>query len=378
MTKHATALVQTGPQQLEYRQVELPADLPPGAAIVKVEANGLCHSDVDAYDGTDPLFEGNPAGRYPRIMGHEIVGRIERLGPATENRSSLAVGDLVAINPFIGCGACPYCVDDNRPQCTGWDTASNLYGFIPTTFGPGLWGGYATHVYVHPNTILYRFGDHIDPLDASLWNLLAGGIQWAVMNPKMQPGARVAILGCGQRGLACVIAVRAHGAGHVLTSGLSRDADKLRLSREFGADTTVDVETQDLRQIAEAVTDGAGFDLVIDTSPHSFDPVADAIAILRPGGTLVTVGLKTRAMPDFPLDTVTLKGLRIIGSLGQSHDAYSRAAELVSEQRFPLHRMRTHVLGLDGLEEAISLLRGDRPDQRPINVVLRPGLLTQA
>jgi len=372
MPPYATALVQTGPRQLDLKQLPIPVELPPGSALVRVAANGLCHSDVDAFDGTDPFFTDNPEGRYPRIMGHEIVGHIERLGPAAPNREGLNVGDLVALNPYNGCGECSYCLADDRPHCTGWDTPSNLYGFIPSTHGPGLWGGYASHVYVHPTTILYPFPDHVDPLDASLWNLLAGGIQWAVMNPQLNRGDRVAVLGCGQRGLACVAAIVSHGAGPVLASGLTRDAEKLKLAREFGAEVTVDVEQENLVRVARDATDGAGFDVVIDTSPHSFSPIRDALEILRPGGTLVTVGLKTRPMPDFPIDQVTLKGIRLLGSLGQSHQAYSRAAELVAARTIPLHRMRTHVLTLDRLEEAIALLRGERPEQNPINVVLAP------
>jgi threonine dehydrogenase-like Zn-dependent dehydrogenase len=76
----ATALVQVGPRKLESRQIPLPEVLEPGAALVRVEANGLCHSDVDAYDGTDPLFVGRDPERYPRILGHEIVGIVERMG----------------------------------------------------------------------------------------------------------------------------------------------------------------------------------------------------------------------------------------------------------------------------------------------------------
>ena len=370
MSDMARALVQQGVGVLEWQQLPIPDELPPGSAVIEVLANGLCHTDVDGYDGVDPLVE-HDRDRYPRIMGHEIVGRIERLGPPTPDREHWAVGDLVALNPFNSCGGCRYCRADDRAQCEGWPTPSNLYGFIPTTEWPGLWGGYATHVYVHPNAIVYRFEEHVDPLDASLWNLLGGGIQWGVMNPGLQAGDSVAVLGCGQRGLACLAAVEARGAGTTLISGLSVDAHKLALGREFGADVAVDVEQEDLVARGRELVPG-GFDIVIDTTPHSLQPVRDALDLLRPGGTLVIVGIKTTPMDAFPVDKVTTRGIRIIGSLGQSHAAYTQAARMINDGGVPLHRMRTHVVPLSDLAYAVRLVRGELPEERPVNVVVVP------
>lgn len=368
----ATALVQVGPRQLEFQEIAVPDHLDAGALLVRVEANGLCASDVDQYDGTDPYFELGDASRYPRIMGHEVVGVIEAMGAATERRAGVKLGDRVAIDPYNSCGQCEHCRQGNRMYCSGWPTRSSVLGHIPTTLGPGLWGGYATHIYVHPNTDVYGFPSSVSPLDATLWNPLAGGIQWAVMNPGLRPGAKVAVLGCGQRGLACLVAVKSAGAGKVIVSGLHQDRHKLDLALELGADAAVDVEEDSLLDQARDLTDSQGFDLVVDTTPHSFQPVRDGIEMLRPRGTLVTVGIKTSAMPDFPIDAVTLKGLRLLGSLGQSHEAYSRAAALVADSSFPLNKMRTHVLGFDRLEHAIELLQGKHPHEKPINVVVTP------
>lgn len=368
----ATALVQVGARKLEFQEIPIPEDLEPGAAIVRVEANGLCASDVDQFDGTDPYFAVGDTTRYPRIMGHEVVGVVEAMGPRTAARSTLEIGDRIAINPYCSCGACDRCLAGDRFHCTGWPTKSSVLGHVPTTMAPGLWGGYSTHIYVHPNSQIYRFPAHVDPLDATLWNPLGGGIQWAVMNSGIEPGASVAILGCGQRGLACLVAVKSAGVGPVLVSGLSNDRHKLDLALELGAEMSVDVQKESIIERGDELTNGKGFDMVVDTTPHSFDAIRDAIEMLRPQGTLVTVGIKTRNMDDFPIDKVTLKGLRVLGSLGQSDEAYTRAAELVTSMEFPLNRMRTHVFGFDRLEEAIELLRGSNPDDRPINLVVVP------
>lgn len=366
----ALALVQTGPKQLEFKELDLP-ELEPGAVLVRVEANGLCHSDVEAYDGDEPA-SGNVPTNYPRILGHEVVGTIEAMGQLTSSREGFRVGDRVGINPFNSCGTCEFCIADKPGHCTGWGVENNILGYIPTTFGPGLWGGYATHTYVHPNTALYRFPASVDPYDATLWNPFAGAFQWGVMDTNLVAGEKVAILGCGQRGLAMTAAVKSAGASTVLTTGLTRDRHKLDLSREFGADVTVDIEQENLVDVADRVTDGIGFDVVIDTSPLATQPILDAIRIARPGGRLAVVGMKLRNIPEFPIDQVTFKSLRILGCFGQGHDAYSRAAEFVSTTDLPLHKMRTHVFGFDRLDEAIALVRGERPEEKSINVVVTP------
>ncbi len=366
----ATALVQTAPGNMEFQEIPLP-DLSPGSLLVRVEANGLCHTDVDQFDASDSFTADDPH-RFPRILGHEIVGVIESMGDPTPFREGLAIGDRVAINPFNGCESCPACRRGDRMDCSGWPTFNNVYGAIPTTYGPGLWGGYSTHVYVEPLGIVYPFPARVSALDASLWNLLAGGIQWGVMNSGLQLGAKVAVLGCGQRGLAVIAAVKAAGAGVIMTSGLARDRLKLDLARDFGADLAVDIEHESLLDAAHGLVGHAGFDVVIDTSPVSYQPILDAIDLLRPGGTLVTVGLKTQPVPDFPIDRVTLKNITIVGSKGQTPDAYSRAAALIISDEIPLGRMRTHVFGFDQLERAISVLRGDDPTQSAINIVITP------
>lgn len=379
MATTATALLQTGPREQEFAEIPIPR-IGPGAGLLRIEANGLCASDIDSYHGTDPgdFYRGHP--RFPRINGHEIVGVIEELGP-DQRHDNLKVGDRVAVNPFIACGECDYCRRDQVSFCSGTQFAgvsANCYGYIPSRFEPALFGGYSTHLYIHPDSVLYPFPPEISALDATLWNPLTAGIQWAVMNPGTTVGSKVAVLGCGQRGLASVVAVKDAGAELVLTSGLAKDRAKLDLALEFGADFAVDVEHDDLVDIADKATGGKGFDIVVDVSSHSFEPIRQGIQILRSGGTLVTAGIKTRAMPDFPIDSVTCKAITIIGSIGSGREAYQRAANLVAEQKFPLSKMRTHVFGFDRLERAIEILAGDDPTEHAINVVVTPTMTSGA
>lgn len=371
MVSSATALVQTGPYALEFREFPFPK-LEPGAALLRVEANGICASDIDAYEGHGGGMDPAYMEQYPRINGHEIVGIIEDLGPTTRDRKGLKVGDRVAVSPFLGCGTCPECRRGGPQRCSGMEFTPSGYGFIPTWLGPGLWGGYATHVYIHPKAVLYPFPEDTNPFDAALWNPIASGIQWAVRDGGVGLGTRVAILGSGQRGLSCVAAAKAAGAGLIVTTGLTRDSHKLELARRLGADAAIDVETTDLVAKAHELTAGEGFDVVVDTSPGAEKPVLDGIKILRNGGTFVSSGIKGKPLSAFPLDTVTIKGIRLVGVIGASHESFQMAADLIISKALPLEEMRTHVFGFDQLPHALNVLQGKVPGEQAINIVVTP------
>jgi threonine dehydrogenase-like Zn-dependent dehydrogenase len=254
--------------------------------------------------------------------------------------------------------------------CTGWDFKQACYGYIPTDVGPGLWGGYASHVYAHPKTVLYPIPEHVGALTATLWNPLAAGIQWGVVEPRTSPGSRVVILGCGQRGLSCVVATKAAGASLVIVTGLSSDARKLALARDFGADVMINVDQENPVERTLHLTNGEGADIVIDTSPVSTRPVVDAIDMVRPNGSIVFAGIKHRDVPDFPLDRAIYKGVNMKAVLGMTSEAYRRAVDLLASGSVPLDEMRTHVFDVHEAVRAVDTLAGDIPGEDAINVVL--------
>jgi threonine dehydrogenase-like Zn-dependent dehydrogenase len=354
-------MVQAAPRDLTETELPRPK-LEEGAALIRVEACGLCGSDVESMNGHDW------ANKFPRIMGHEIVGVVEEVGPG--GRKGLSVGDRVAVDPWLPCGGCRFCLMGLAQFCTGWDFKQACYGYIPTDVGPGLWGGYASHVYAHPKTVLYAIPEHVGPLTAALWNPLAAGIQWGVIEPRTSPGSTVAILGCGQRGLACVVATKAAGASLVIVTGLSKDERKLALARDFGADVTIDVEQDDVVERILSLTRGEGVDVVIDTSPVSTRPVVDAVNMVRPNGSIVFAGIKHRQVPDFPLDQAIYKGVNMKAVLGMSSEAYRRAVAMLAGGNVPLDEMRTHVFDMREAVRAVDTLAGDIPGADAINVVL--------
>lgn len=362
------AMVQHGARDLAEAGFERPR-LEAGAALLRVEACGLCGSDIDALEAIDNAPSKDGSGLHlPRIMGHEIIGTVEEVGPG--GRRDVSVGTRVAVDPWLPCGSCEYCLAGQSMYCTGWDFSPACHGFIGTEVGPGLWGGYATHLYVHPKAVLYPIPEHVSPATAALWNPLAAGIQWGVLTPGTSIGARIVILGCGQRGLCAVIAAKAAGAGHITVTGLASDARKLELAREFGADLALNVEEEDVVERVRFASGGRGADVVVDTSAGSTAPVVESIELVRSGGTVVWAGLKDKTVPDFPIDRAVLKGVRIQGVLGMAPSSYRNAIDIIAAGSVPIEQMRTHLLDFREAVRAIDVLAGRVPGEQPINVVL--------
>jgi threonine dehydrogenase-like Zn-dependent dehydrogenase len=268
---------------LELQELPLPK-IEPDDGLLRVEACGICGSDYEQYAGALPV-------KFPVIPGHEPVGRIAQIGENAARRWSVGVGERVCVEALIPCGGCRECLGGTPRLCTGRAGVAS-YGFLGLDLPPGLWGGYADYLYLSPHSGVHKIGESIPPEIATLFNPIGAGFRWAVEMPSLQPGETIVVLGPGQRGLASVIAAREARAGRIIVTGLGRDAAKLALAREFGADLAIDVERDDVRKAVRAATDGRGADVVIDVTAYSTEAVTQAIDLVRRGGRVVLAGTK--------------------------------------------------------------------------------------
>ncbi|HTY18998.1 MAG TPA: zinc-binding dehydrogenase [Myxococcota bacterium] len=358
----ALAMVQTAPRRLEPRELAVP-DLGADDALLRVEACGICGSDVESFEGVLKV-------PLPLVPGHEPLGRIEAIGERAAERWGVGVGDRVAVETLLACGACARCHDGSYQLCA----ARRIYSYIPLSEAPGLWGAYAEVLYLPPNAILHKVDPSLPAELAVLFNPLGAGFRWAVEMPRLEPGDTVLVMGPGQRGLASVIACREAGAGTILVTGLERDAHKLALARELGADHTLVADREDVRARVRELTGGRGADVVIEVTAFATEPVRDAVDCARLGGTVVLAGVKgMKAIEGFVSDKVVLKEVTIRGAIGVTYGAYERAIRLIESRRVPLERMQTHRFGLRDAERAIRTLAGEFPDEQAIHCCLLPG-----
>lgn len=355
------AMVQTAPRTLRPRDLPIP-EISHDSALLKLEACGICGSDVEQ-------FNGDLRTPMPAIPGHEPLGVIERIGDDAAKRWGVDVGDRVAVETMLSCRFCPACLAGRYHLCR----SRRIYSYIGLEQEHGLWGAYAQHMFLDPASIVHKVDPALPAAHAVLFNPLGAGYRWAVEIPATQPGQTVVILGPGQRGLASVIACRDVGAGTVIVTGLEADERKLALAREFGADHTIDVQNENARQRIRELTDGRGADVVVDVSAYATEPVAEALDYVAMGGTIVLAGVKGfKPIDRFISDKIVLKEIRVQGAIGVTSSGYRAAIQLIESGRVPIEKMHTHDFDLRDAETAIRTLAREIPGEESIHSCLIP------
>lgn len=264
-----------------FEEVEVPTPEPgAGEVRVRVEACGICHSDVFVKEGLWPDLE------LPRVPGHEVVGRIDALGDGVEG---FAAGDRVGVGWHGGhCFHCNPCRSGDFIACERGRVTGISYD-----------GGYAEAM-VAPAEALARVPDDLDPEEAA--PLLCAGVTTfnALRHTGASPGDLVAVLGVG--GLGHLGVQYAHHMGF-RTAALSRGADKEDLAIDLGADHYVDTSVQDP---AQALSELGGARVILATAPSS-EAIQATVEGLGRDGELVVVGVDEEPVGIAPLQLIAAR-----------------------------------------------------------------------
>lgn len=343
------ASVLTGPMTWEIREFPVP-EVTQDTATIRVELCGACGTDLKTASGTIDA-------PYPMILGHEIVGRIEAIGPVAAQRYRVAPGDRILLESSIPCWSCDACRSGAYRLCPtkgGYGTRRSI------EVAPGLWGGMAELVYVAPGSILHRLPETMAPATGVGIPLLANGIQWLVKQGGLRQGDRALVQGCGPQGLAAALAGLNAGAREVTVTGLASDEARLAFARGIGARAVV-VDPAWSRETMHEVI-GTGFDVVLDVS-GSPSAIAGAPGHLRIQGTFVLAGLAGRST-TVPLatDELVWRELRIQGVLSKDETAIRAALAVAASDPAvadALGRIVTHVFPLEEAEAAVTAIRAN-------------------
>lgn len=344
----AVGAVLTAPQQLELAEIPLP-EVGPDDGILKVEACGLCGTDYEQWKGEFNLSSG-----FPIIPGHEAFGRIFRIGANARKRWGVDAGDRVAVESAIPCGSCEQCATGSYLRCR----QPTYYGLtVKSTEAPRLWGGYATHMYLHPRSLIHPLPEHVPIGTMALYNPLTNAVRWACEVGGAGIGSSILICGPGQRGLLAVFAARVAGAKTIIVTGTSADRTRLSMARELGATATINVDTEDVVARVRELTAGKLVDVVLDVSSHAVAPIAQAIDAVKSGGKIVLAGLKGRhPLTEVYSDKIVMKEIQIVGVLSAGWSSAERAIALIDEHHAELGRLASHSYPLGDITKAVRVL----------------------
>ena len=265
------ALVYNGPGRKTLEQRPAPEIKDRGDAIVKVSKTTICGTDLHILKGDVPTC--SPG----RILGHEGVGVVERIG---EGVTELKPGDRVLISCISSCGKCENCRRGMYSHCAtgGW------------ILGNTIDGTQAEFVRIpHADTSLYRIPDGVEEEAlVMLSDILPTGFECGVLNGKVQPGATVAIVGAGPIGLAALLTAQFYSPAQVIM--IDMDENRLEMSTRFGATATLNNRDGSAADKILQMTGGLGVDTAIEAVgvPASFITCEDIVA---PGGTIANIGV---------------------------------------------------------------------------------------
>jgi len=300
--------------------------------VVRVKATGICAGDMYIYQGR------NPYAHYPVIGGHEIAGYVHSTGKGV---TGIQVGELVVVEPFIGCGKC-YACRVGKPNC-----CINL-----EIIGIHRPGGFAEYV-VAPARNIHKVPPGLSPAWASFAEPIAIAVQ-ATRRGEVHAGDTVLILGAGPIGLALIEVARAKGA-HVYVTDVVQD--RLEFARTLGAEA-LPSDDELLDRVME-ITSGEGMPCVIEAAGNARAMEA-TVDLVAHGGRIVIVGLlKKGQMIQIPGLDLTRKEMTIHGSRA-STNCFPEALQLLAEGkiRYPKVATEFSIWDAPGVFEEMNAMPG--------------------
>ena len=325
----------------------------PHDVVVRIQACGVCHTDLTYRDG-------GINDEFPFLLGHEAAGVVESAGNAVTH---VEVGDFVVLNWRAVCGRCRACRRGRPWYCFDTFNASRPMTLTDgTELTPALGiGAFADKTLVHEGQCT-----KVDPnADPAVVGLLGCGVMaglGAVVNTgNVSRGDSVAVIGCGGVGNAAIAGARLAGASPIIA--IDRDPKKLQMATELGATHTIDASKVDVVKAVQELTDGFGADVVVDAvgRPETWKQAFHARDL---AGTVVLVGVPT---PDMTLEMPLIDFFSRGGSLKSSwygdclpERDFPALVDLYQQGRLPLEKFVSERIKLEQVEDAFATMhRGE-------------------
>jgi 2-desacetyl-2-hydroxyethyl bacteriochlorophyllide A dehydrogenase len=321
------AAVVVSPGLLKVRDVP-EAPRPADAYRVRALEVGICGTDLKILAGDVPVDAS-------RILGHEMLGEVVE-GP---DGGPFVVGQRVLIDPSVSCGLCVRCRRGDAHLCG--------HGGL---MGRDLDGVFADNVVV-PASQLLAVPDSIPVEHGPLLQVLGTCVHGQEL-VRADPGQVAVVIGLGVSGLLQVQLLKARGVDIVI--GVTRSEEKLRLAETLGADVAVRPDA--VEEVVRELTGGEGADLVVESS-GSLGALAQAVGLVRPGGTILVFGIVSATSGDFPFYQLYLKEISVVNSRAALPRDYAAAIDLVARGKVDVAPILARRSDLDDAAAALEMFR---------------------
>jgi L-iditol 2-dehydrogenase len=315
-----------------FRLTDMPIEDPgPGEVQARVEAVGVCGSDMHAY--TEGAVGGAP-NAYPMLLGHEPAGSIVKTGAGV---TGLAAGDRGALEPALYCYHCEFCLSGHHNVC------ANIR-FLSTPHHPGFFRELVNLPVANfrpiPKEMSFGEAALAEPLAVAMHSLRLASIR---------SGETVAVIGAGPIGLLTIAALRAAGTGRIFA--VEPLAHRRELARTIGADAVLKPE-EAMEEILRA-TGQRGVDCAIDCAAGELTTI-QAMQLTRNAGRVVLTGIPTTAFVSVDASAMRRKELTLFNVRRSNHETQD-ALELLHAHAAWFAPLLTHSRPIDRIDEAFTI-----------------------
>ena len=330
----------------DVRLEEMPVpEIGPGELLLKVEASGLCGSDV---------MEWYRIQRAPMVLGHEVSGELVQVGPGVDRYKE---GDRIVVTHHVPCNACHWCLNNRHTAC---DTLHQ------TNFDPGGFSEYLRIPQINVDRGVFPIPDHVPYEEASITEPLAC-VYRGQKRANLQPGQNVLVLGSGLAGLLHINLARALGAGRIIATDMVDY--RLQAARRLGADTAFPA-TEDVPARLREANDGRLADLVI-VCTGALPALNQALQSVERGGTVLFFA-PTEPGVSLPVsinDVFFRNDVTLTTTYAGAPADLATALEMIGSGRVQVGQMISHRLGLAeaGLGFKLTAEAGDS-----LKVIIQP------
>ncbi len=335
---------------LALRDIDLPLAVGPDDVKIKINTVGVCGSDVHYYThGAIGPF----VLREPMVLGHEAAGTVVEVGSNVKN---LAVGDRVCMEPGI-------------PNLSSRASKLGIYNVDPSV---RFWAtppihGVLTPYTVHPAAFTYKLPDNVSFAEGAMVEPFAIGMQ-AAARARIAPGDVAAVIGCGPIGIMVALAALAGGCSRVYISDFS--AEKLEIAGRYPGIIPVNIAERALKDVIASETEAWGADVVFEASgsPKAYQGLFD---LVRPGGTLVMVGLPVEPV-QFDVSGAIAKEVRI-ETVFRYANIFDRALQLIASGKVDLKPLITETFDFRESVKAFERAASARPTDVKLQILMEAG-----